>query len=89
MCVSLPVLFVNCIVIPLVRVVERLGNAKKKVKLLCLTFNFGSFHKITISKLNIRRNTRVYDGDLCNVLFLDGSSAFESPEDGPRFCDKK
>lgn len=51
--------------------------------------NFGSFHKISTAQLNIQRDRKVYDGGVSNVLFLDGSSKFASPEDGPRYCGKK
>ena len=51
--------------------------------------NFGSFHKISKGKLSIQISGRDYESGVSNVLFLDGSNAFASPEDGPRFCGKR
>jgi prepilin-type N-terminal cleavage/methylation domain-containing protein/prepilin-type processing-associated H-X9-DG protein len=51
--------------------------------------NFGSFHKISTGKLSIQRDRKIYNGGVSNVLFLDGSSTFSSPEDGWRFTGVK
>lgn len=47
--------------------------------------NFASFHKISKAKLNIQRSTETYDGGVANVLLLDGSNTFISPEDSLRY----
>lgn len=51
--------------------------------------NFGSFHKLSKGQLSVQISTRKYNSGVCNVLFLDGSSSFESPEDGRRYTGVK
>lgn len=51
--------------------------------------NFGSFHKISKAQLSLQISTRIYNGGVCNVLFLDGSNSFESSKDSKRFTGVK
>jgi prepilin-type N-terminal cleavage/methylation domain-containing protein/prepilin-type processing-associated H-X9-DG protein len=51
---------------------------------------FGSFHKISKGKLSIQQNTRRYEsgGGVANVLMVDGSLTWLTPEDSVRYRGK-